>query len=136
MLALRFHADGLLVVLVTLAILAAVLLPALAGTQPRSKAYQCVNNMRQLALAWTLYASEHNENLPLNFDPRSNPQVPGYIFNGSPSWITGVLDLTSQTQNTNTAYLVDDRYSLLGELLGPQLRSLRLSSGSLLREFY
>ena len=74
--------------------------------------------MRQLALAWTLYASEHNENLPLNFDPRSNPQVPGYIFNGSPSWITGVLDLTSQTQNTNTALLVDDRYSLLGEYLG------------------
>ena len=36
-----FTLTELLVVLVTLAILAAVLLPALAGTQPRSKAYQC-----------------------------------------------------------------------------------------------
>ena len=67
-------------VLVTLAILAVMLLPALAGTQPRSKAYQCLNNMRQLALAWTFYAGEHNENLPLNFDPRNNPQMPGYIL--------------------------------------------------------
>jgi prepilin-type N-terminal cleavage/methylation domain-containing protein/prepilin-type processing-associated H-X9-DG protein len=113
-----FTLTELLVVLGTLAILAVMLLPALAGTQPRSKAYQCLNNMRQLALAWTLYAGEHNEYLPLNFDPRSNPQVPGYIFNGSPSWASGVVDYTTGQYNTNTADLVDDRYSLLGSYLG------------------
>ena len=46
-----FTLTELLVVLFTLAILTVMLLPALAGTQPRSKAYQCLNNMRQLALA-------------------------------------------------------------------------------------
>ena len=113
-----FTLTELLVVLVTLAILGAVLLPALAATQPRSKAYQCLNNMRQLALAWTLYASEHNENLPLNFDPRNTGQIPGWLYNGSPTWITGILDWTAQSVNTNTDYLVNDKYSLLGGYLG------------------
>jgi len=116
-----FTLTELLVVLGTLAILAVMLLPALAATQPRSKAYQCLNNMRQLALASTLYAGEHDEYLPLNFDPRNNPPPlgnGGYLYQGSPSWITGVIDWTANTYNTNTAYLVDDRYSLLGGYLG------------------
>jgi prepilin-type N-terminal cleavage/methylation domain-containing protein/prepilin-type processing-associated H-X9-DG protein len=113
-----FTLTELLVVLATLAILVAMLLPALAATQPRSKAYQCLNNMRQLALAGTLYADEHNESLPLNFDPRYTGTVPGWIWNGSPAWITSILDWTSGTYNTNTADLVDDRYSLLGGYLG------------------
>ena len=78
-----FTLTELLVVLATLAILGAVLLPALAATQPRSKAYQCLNNMRQLALAWTQYAGEHNEYLPLNFDPRNTGQIPGWLYDDS-----------------------------------------------------
>jgi prepilin-type N-terminal cleavage/methylation domain-containing protein/prepilin-type processing-associated H-X9-DG protein len=109
-----FTLIELLVVLATLAVLAAMLLPALAGTQPRSKAYQCLNNMRQLALAWTLYASENNERLAINSDPHVN----GYLYNGSPSWVSGNIDWTSGQNNTNTAYMVDDRYSLLGGYLG------------------
>ncbi len=112
-----FTLTELLVVLATLAILVAMLLPALAATQPRSKAYQCLNNMRQLALAWTLYANENNERLVLNNDPLSGQ---GYLFpsgNGSPSWATGVLDWTPASFNTNTDYLVNDKYSLLAGYL-------------------
>ncbi len=110
-----FTLTELLVVLATLGILTALLLPALAGTQPRSKAYQCLNNMRQLALAWTLYASENNEQLAINNDPHANGS---YLFNGSPSWATGQIDWTAGSFNTNTAYLVNDAYSLLGGYLG------------------
>lgn len=110
-----FTLTELLVVLATLAVLAAMLLPALAGTQPRSKAYRCLNNMRQLTLAWTLYASENNEQLVIN----SDPGVYGsYFFEGSPSWVTGILNWSTAAENTNTAYLVSDAYSLLGGYLG------------------
>jgi hypothetical protein len=56
-----FTLTELLVVLATMAVLTIMLLPALAATQPRSKAYQCLNNMRQLALAWTLHAGENGD---------------------------------------------------------------------------
>ena len=112
-----FTLTELLVVLGTLAILVAMLLPALAATQPRSKAYQCLNNMRQLALAWTLYANENNERLALNNDPGSGQ---GYLFpsgNGSPSWTVGSLDWSSGTFNTNTDYLTNPKYSCLASYL-------------------
>ncbi|MGA9777272.1 MAG: prepilin-type N-terminal cleavage/methylation domain-containing protein [Limisphaerales bacterium] len=114
-----FTLTELLVVLATLAILAALMLPALAGTQPRSKAFQCLNNMRQLALAWTLYASENNERLAINSDPAEHN---GSAFfptpNGSsPSWVIGVLSWGIAPANTNTAYLVNDADSLLGGYL-------------------
>ncbi len=113
-----FTLTELLVVLATLAILAAMLLPALAATQPRSKAYQCLNNMRQLALAWTLYANENNERLALNNDPGFGQ---GYLFpsgTGSPSWATGSLDWSSGQWNTNTLYLTSTRYSDIAVYLG------------------
>ncbi len=114
-----FTLTELLVVLATLGILTALLLPALAGTQPRSKAYQCLNNMRQLALAWTLYASENNEQLAINNDPHADIRNGGgYLYNGSPSWVTGTVDWTAGFYNTNTAYLVNDAYSLLNVYLG------------------
>ena len=113
-----FTLTELLVMLGTLAILAAMLLPALAGTQPRSKAYQCLNNMRQLALAWTLYANENNEWLALNNDPSSGQ---GYLFpsgNGSPSWVTGALDWSGGQWNTNTLYLTSSLYSDIAVYMG------------------
>jgi len=111
-----FTLTELLVVLASLAVLALVVLPAVAGTQPRSKGFQCLNNMRQLAQAWTLYASENNEKLVLNSDPHVSSS--GYLFSGVPSWATGLLDWTAGSQNTNTAYLTSDRYSSLANYLG------------------
>ena len=64
-----FTLTELLVVLATVGILALVVLPALAGTQPGSaKVIQCLNNMRQMAVAWTLYAEDNHDRLVNNFD--------------------------------------------------------------------
>ncbi len=110
-----FTLTELLVVLVTLGILAVLLLPALASTQPAStKAFQCLNNMRQLAQAWTLYAEDNHDRLVIN----SDPHVGSGGLNTAHSWIAGVLDWTASQQNTNTAYLVNDTFSLLGSYLG------------------
>jgi prepilin-type processing-associated H-X9-DG protein len=58
----------LLVVIATVAILGLVLLPAIAGTKPNSQAFQCLENLRQLTLAWQMYAGDNNSKLALNGD--------------------------------------------------------------------
>jgi prepilin-type processing-associated H-X9-DG protein len=112
-----FTLTELLVVLATLAILAVLVLPGLAGPQPRSQAFQCLNNMRQLMLAWTMYAGDNNERLAINSDPHSEstPYYPQGTSN--PSWVTGTLDWTSGSYNTNTAFLINNKYSLFGNYI-------------------
>lgn len=58
-----FTLIELLAVLTTLAILAALLLPALAHTRQNSQVIQCQANQRQLAIAWMMYARENSDKL-------------------------------------------------------------------------
>jgi len=52
------------VVIAIIAILAALILPALAGAKNRAKRLQCVNNERQIGLALTMYASDNDDYFP------------------------------------------------------------------------
>jgi prepilin-type N-terminal cleavage/methylation domain-containing protein len=61
-----FTLTELLVVIVTVAILALLLLPALASTKPNSQAFQCLENLRQLTLGWQMYAEDNNGKLAPN----------------------------------------------------------------------
>ena len=61
-----FTLVELLVVLAIITILAALLLPALAGARARAKAITCLNNIRQLGLASQVYTDEFNDRLPYN----------------------------------------------------------------------
>ncbi|HTD66638.1 MAG TPA: DUF1559 domain-containing protein, partial [Candidatus Limnocylindria bacterium] len=49
-----------------MAILAAILIPALNETKERGRATYCLNNLRQLGLALHVYAGDHDDFLPYN----------------------------------------------------------------------
>jgi prepilin-type N-terminal cleavage/methylation domain-containing protein/prepilin-type processing-associated H-X9-DG protein len=61
-----FTLIELLVVVVIIGILAALLLPTLSRAKSKGQQTACLNNVRQLQLAWTLYFGDHDNTLPEN----------------------------------------------------------------------
>jgi prepilin-type N-terminal cleavage/methylation domain-containing protein/prepilin-type processing-associated H-X9-DG protein len=71
-----FTLIELLVVIAIIAILAAMLLPVLNKAKARSQAITCMNNSKQLAIAFHLYTGDFNELYPPN--PDDGTSLPGY----------------------------------------------------------
>lgn len=103
-----FTLIELLVVLGIIGVLVALLLPTLARSRVRATTPVCLNNFKQLQLAWLLYAWDNEDRLPPN---------PSGIFSNIPTlaaWVDGWMGYSKAggaraTDATNTALLLERR---------------------------
>jgi type II secretory pathway pseudopilin PulG len=86
----------LLVVIAVIALMAAMLLPTLSRARQQSAATQCLNNLKELALAWNMYVADNHGFFPANSEGGTGK-----------AWIAGgEMNYSGSPDNTNLMDLV------------------------------
>jgi prepilin-type N-terminal cleavage/methylation domain-containing protein/prepilin-type processing-associated H-X9-DG protein len=98
-----FTLIELLTAIAVIAVLAALLLPALGGSKAKARAAACLSNERQLMLASLIYVGDFNDALPYNLGTAEIKKLEAeqQFLN----WSTPVMSWELDSDNTNTIWL-------------------------------